>query len=298
MSWFWLKMIALLAMTVDHVGLVFGWQGWDLLPFDSSWLRTVGRISFPLFAFCVAQGWKHTRNKARYFRNLIWGAAASQIPFTLAFYGPNFRPEGQTTFVFQLQLWYLPAAVAAAGLYWYYALHGRRGLGWIPAAMAALLPALRLRVGGTWILCEKGNVLYTFLTALFCLFVVERWSDSRTGERAALLVAVSLLLMTYGLYGDYGSCLVGVALILGFALLETRRQQAAFLAAWSAVYYGVLLGSWTKALACALAGVCILLHDPDAPSRLRAKKLFYWYYPGHLLILGFVNGFLRWIALR
>lgn len=298
MSWFWLKMIALLAMTVDHVSLVFGWQGWDLLPFDSSWLRTVGRISFPLFAFCVAQGWKHTRNKARYFRNLIWGAAASQIPFTLAFYGPNFRPVAQTTFVFQLQLWYLPAAAAATGLYWYYALHGRRGLDWIPAAVAALLPALRLQVGGTWILCEKGNVLYTFLTALFCLFVVERWSDSRTGEQAALLVAVSLLLMTYGLHGDYGSCLVGVALILGFALLETRRQQAAFLAAWSAVYYGLLLGSWTNALACALAGGCILLHDPDAPSHLRAKKLFYWYYPGHLLILGFVNGFLRWIAFR
>lgn len=298
MSGFWLKMIALLTMTVDHVGLVLGWQGWDLFPFDSTWFRTVGRISFPLFAFCVAQGWKYTRNRARYFRNLIWGAAASQIPFTLAFYGPNLRPETQTTFVFQLQLWYLPAAVAATGLYWYYVLHGRRCFGWIPAAVAALLPAVRLQVGGVWILCEKANVLYTFLTALFCLFVAERWSNFRIGERAALLVSVPLFLMTYGLHGDYGSCLVGVALILGFALLDTRKRQAAFLAAWSAVYYGLLLGSWTSAIVCALAGGGILCHDPNAPSRLRAKKLFYWYYPCHLLILGFVNGFLRWIALR
>ena len=39
MSLFALKILALLAMTIDHIGLVFGWQGWDLLPFSSHFTK-------------------------------------------------------------------------------------------------------------------------------------------------------------------------------------------------------------------------------------------------------------------
>ena len=46
MSTLWLKGIALLAMTIDHLGLVFGREGWNEIPFDSSYLRAIGRIAW------------------------------------------------------------------------------------------------------------------------------------------------------------------------------------------------------------------------------------------------------------
>ena len=54
-----LKLIALAAMTADHVGLV-------LLP---SWqlLRYIGRIAMPVFAWMIAEGCRHTRSRGRYF---------------------------------------------------------------------------------------------------------------------------------------------------------------------------------------------------------------------------------------
>ena len=54
-----LKIIALVTMTIDHIGVIFfpGQIGW----------RIVGRLAFPLFAFFIAEGTKHTRNKLRYF---------------------------------------------------------------------------------------------------------------------------------------------------------------------------------------------------------------------------------------
>jgi len=54
-----LKIIALVAMTIDHVGVIF-------FPSQIIW-RIFGRLAFPLFAFFIAEGTKHTRNKLRYF---------------------------------------------------------------------------------------------------------------------------------------------------------------------------------------------------------------------------------------
>ena len=54
-----LKIIALVSMTIDHIGVIF-------FPSEIGW-RIVGRLAFPLFAFFIAEGTKHTRNKLRYF---------------------------------------------------------------------------------------------------------------------------------------------------------------------------------------------------------------------------------------
>ena len=102
MSQFCLKIIALIAMTIDHVGLVFGMEGWNLLPLDSSVLRAIGRIAFPLFAFCLAQGWHKTHDRKQYFQNLAFGALTSQIPFCMAFDSQNLTTahSAESLFVF------------------------------------------------------------------------------------------------------------------------------------------------------------------------------------------------------
>ena len=59
-----LKIIALVCMTIDHIGLI-------LFP-DYIIFRIIGRIAFPIFAYFIAEGCRYTRNKLRYFL-LIFG---------------------------------------------------------------------------------------------------------------------------------------------------------------------------------------------------------------------------------
>ena len=72
-----LKIIAVLSMLVDHIGVIF-------FP-KIIFLRIVGRISFPIFAFFVAEGWHYTHNKARYAILLFVFALVSFVPHLLAF---------------------------------------------------------------------------------------------------------------------------------------------------------------------------------------------------------------------
>lgn len=61
---FWLKIIALVLMTADHIGLFFAFAGAPV------WLRWLGRLSAPLFFFLLAQGFVHTRSRIRYLSRL------------------------------------------------------------------------------------------------------------------------------------------------------------------------------------------------------------------------------------
>ena len=70
LSSFWLKVIALVTMTIDHVGLTF-----NIDP-----LRYIGRLALPLFCFMIAEGVIHTRNFKKYALRLgIMAAAISLI---------------------------------------------------------------------------------------------------------------------------------------------------------------------------------------------------------------------------
>lgn len=75
MSAFSLKLIALICMIIDHVGVVF---------YDKSWMRCVGRIAFPIFAFFIAQGCKYTKDINKYVIRLFVCALISEAFFDLA----------------------------------------------------------------------------------------------------------------------------------------------------------------------------------------------------------------------
>lgn len=66
-----LKIIALIAMTCDHVGL-------QLLP-QFPIFRIIGRIAFPIFAYFIAEGCRHTRNRKQYLLNMAGFAAVCQL---------------------------------------------------------------------------------------------------------------------------------------------------------------------------------------------------------------------------
>lgn len=70
-----LKIIAVVSMLVDHIGAY-------LFP-DILIFRIIGRIAFPIFAYFIAEGWKKTRSKKKYFFMLVIFAVISQIPYFL-----------------------------------------------------------------------------------------------------------------------------------------------------------------------------------------------------------------------
>jgi hypothetical protein len=71
-----LKWIAIVTMTVDHIGAV-------MYP-DLEVLRFIGRFAFPLFAYLIVLGAENTRNIRKYFLRLFIFALISQVPFFLA----------------------------------------------------------------------------------------------------------------------------------------------------------------------------------------------------------------------
>lgn len=71
-----LKLLALIAMTCDHVGV-------SLLP-QWGWLRIVGRLSLPIFAYMIAEGCRYTRSRKRYLLSLLAVAALCQLVYFVA----------------------------------------------------------------------------------------------------------------------------------------------------------------------------------------------------------------------
>lgn len=80
MSNFTLKILALIFMTIDHIGATFliNTQYYTIA-------RAIGRLSFPIFLFLIIQGYKNTSNVKKYIMSLYIFAIISMIPFKLAF---------------------------------------------------------------------------------------------------------------------------------------------------------------------------------------------------------------------
>lgn len=85
-----LKWIAVLTMVIDHVGAI-------LFP-DQIWMRVIGRVAFPIYAYCLAEGFRYTSDYRRYLGRLALFAILSEIPFDLAFYGVPFSFAHQNVF--------------------------------------------------------------------------------------------------------------------------------------------------------------------------------------------------------
>lgn len=69
-----LKFIAILTMLIDHIGVL-------LFP-SARFLRTIGRISFPIFAYLLVEGFVHTKDRKKYGFRLLAFALVAEIPYS------------------------------------------------------------------------------------------------------------------------------------------------------------------------------------------------------------------------
>ena len=80
-----LKTIAIIGMTIDHIGNVFI----DQIPLPVRCILILfGGLTFPIMAFLLTEGYKHTRNFKKYTLRLLVFAAIALLPFVWAFQAP------------------------------------------------------------------------------------------------------------------------------------------------------------------------------------------------------------------
>lgn len=199
-----LKILAMIAMTCDHVGL-------QLLP-QLSFLRIIGRLALPIYAYMIAEGCRYTRDRKKYLLRMV--------------------------------------------------------------SMAAFCQSVYFFVMGSLYMC----ILVTFSLSI-CLILL--WdSGNRRRFYAAFLGAFFLccvlpeFLAGTDFFIDYG--IMGVLLPLLIYLRSTKGLMAGLVLL--ALEFGGI--QWL-----ALAAVPLLMCYNGQRGKANIGRLFYWYYPLHLVAI-------------
>ena len=142
-----LKIIAIITMTIDHIGE--GFAGIYLNNSTYDILKTIGRIAMPLFCFGIAEGVKYTHNFKRYIFKLGLVAGVISLTILLLTYIPFFETIG-LSYLKEAGNIFLDLSLGAIGVYFlikkknYYKLF-------------AILPLI------FGILCWLGSVKYNWM---------------------------------------------------------------------------------------------------------------------------------------
>lgn len=79
MTSFGLKILALIFMVIDHIGI--------FIPFAPIWFRYIGRLSAPIFIFTMVCGFSYTRNKKVYLiRMYLFGLGMAIMDYILNYF--------------------------------------------------------------------------------------------------------------------------------------------------------------------------------------------------------------------
>ena len=310
MTGFHLKLIALTTMFIDHIGAVFFPQ--------VTLLRVIGRISFPLYAFLIAEGCRYTRNRGRYALGLGAFALISELPYDLALH-PEFLENGLwgQNFLFQTNIFYT-MFFAVAGIHIFEVLRRRSWKAQLAAlgsfAGVCLLSVLlynagRSAHGGTWLLYASHLAALSYHPLLLwaCCMLEKR---SCEGEKPSILSNIlsagpPLLALLYASLYSASYAGLGVLLMFLLYLAKSRRAQAGVLTAWVLYYYGlqgvgqVLQGYLSLpymlgrvALALAAAALVYFAYNGQRGKPVN-KWIFYAAYPVHLGILAALGAVLN-----
>ncbi len=273
---FTLKLAALAGMTANHVAHVFIAQ---LPVFAAEALYWLGGLTFPIMAFLLVEGYRHTSSVLRYLARLLAFAALSQAPFTLLF-----GWTGNIFFTLAIGLavvWIWDAAPARA------------------AGPAALAVGLVLSL-----LCDWAILGPTMVFAFWRL---------RTHPRGILLTmlipfATMAIPAAFGIAeafamangGGSGSSAPGTELanVAGFLASFQQFSDATRMAGLPLEFTNALLTQVCQ-LGYALVGftlATVLLLRYNGRRGRPLKWAFYAYYPVHLLVIWLVRTALAALA--
>lgn len=243
-----LRNLAMALMLVDHVGLTF-------FP-EHMWLRYVGRLAFPIFAFLLVEGFVHTRNLPRYLGRLLLLALVTDIPYQLMSTGnfvyQPFRNVVWTFLVALLAMWAIELVKQ----------HLKGWFNWLPQLLIA------------WAAYWLANLMQTDYHGLGVLMVLgfywfrgKTWSK-RAGQ-AGVMALVNALFFNLDTFASFGY----ENLLYYFSVFGMQIFSPQIHALWSVPI--------------------IWLYKEEGGRPSRWIQLFqYLFYPVHMLVLGLLSYYL------
>ena len=274
-----LKMVAITTMLIDHLGaglllpllslpptsplstndpgISFLFHRYLLTYEFYSLLRIIGRSAFPIFCFLLVEGLLHTSSRGKYLLRLLLFSFLSEIPFNLALFGGLRNANHQNVF--------FTLAIGLAVIW----------------GMDEILHSdhlLRFREKG--LRFHEKNRLFHEKDRFF----LQKKGDLPSELLSILPYASCLLLVLLGaglanlLHTDYGA--IGVLLIVLFYCFRKHRLLASFLG-WSLLSATLYLESYSFPAFL----LCFFYNGKRGFLRGRAKYLFYFFYPLHLLLI-------------
>ena len=248
MSGTWLKIIAITAMVIDHIGAIF-------FP-EYNILRMIGRLTFPIFAFFVAEGAYHTKDFNRYMMRLGGFGLLSEIPFDLAFNKELIFWEHQNV------MWTFFLALAAI---------------WVDRNMTKRTQSriwFVVAVGAAAMLAEAAKTDYGMVGVLLvAVFYAYR-------SKPVLKYSMAALLMVY-----FG---IRITMLRFWILQEYVAQFSEPIDIGTQFSYFFVLSDYIQVLACAAFPLLAFYNGQRGSGR---KYFFYLFYPLHLLVLAGIAAF-------
>ncbi len=270
---FQLKILALVFMTIDHIGSI-AFEIPIVMEYRS-YLRLIGRLAMPIFLFLLVQSIRHTRNKGRFILRLYLAGMGTEMFVTVMnlLFGERFHyfTPGNIIFTF-----------------FYTALYA--------VLTERMIESVREKDRRTTGLCALGLALSLVPTVIYLPLLYGSYSLNGS-DRVTFLLEGILNSMVPSFYSvDYG---IGV-IILGVAmyLAGTKKRQclvyAAFCVLCIAGRYAVWLGFYFYSIPSfgffetffdyvqnrmiwALPFMLLYNGRRGRPC----KWFFYWYYPVH-----------------
>lgn len=274
-SSFILKVAAIAGMTSNHVANVFAAQlpGWL-----TASLCTFGGLTFPIMAFLLCEGYRHTSNVRRYAGRLAAFAGVSQIPYSLLW---GATANVLVTLLIGLGLLWLNDHLRNRGLFALAALAGI-ALSWfcdwgvIGPVMILLFWSLRKN--------RRGVVLVMLVPLLAYGLPGVQWAAEEMAASGLLGSGGEGVAWEQQLFGteDPSAAVIGLLdtespeqVLLAPQITRTVNDAAALAASLGITgYYTVGFG---------LATLLMLAYNGRRGRPL--KWLFYVYYPAHLTVL-------------
>lgn len=225
-----LKLIAIIAMTLDHLA-------WTLWPgYSREWwvigIHIIGRLTAPIMWYFIAEGYHHTRNIKKYAIRLFALAFASHFAYDFCF-----------------------------------------GIPYIPFQTSIF---------------NQTGVVWSLAWGLVLLYIYDKskWNDWKK-----ILATFAVCIITFP--SDW-SCIAAMAIVFIGTYRGNFRKQMLWMLIWSVVYALVYFLFIDKLYGLIQLGTCLTipllkLYNGQRGNWKGMGKVFYIYYPAHLILCGILR---------
>lgn len=222
-----LKLIAILAMTLDHLV-------WTVFPgYDTRWFvllaHVIGRLTAPIMWFFIAEGYYHTRNVKKYAQRLFLLALISHFAYNFCF-----------------------------------------GIPFIPFQTSVF---------------NQTGVVWSLAWGLVLLWLFDNESIPDWGKWLSIPVVCILT------FPSDWSCIAAMAVLFIGTNRGNFKAQMTWMMVWTAVYAAVYFFFIDRVYAIVQLFTCLSipllrLYNGQRGTWKPMGKVFYAYYPAHLVLCG------------